>query len=91
MHTLLDQCGEHLRDAWFLDFEMVGRGALVYAAYHGGFSYLSGYTPDAETSPQTAMIAHQDAEIWQDLCGSASLPKSLSGGRVPGEPFGRLR
>ena len=26
-----------------------GGGALVYAAYHGGFSYLSGYTPDAES------------------------------------------
>jgi hypothetical protein len=49
MHTLLDRCGEQLRDAWFLDFELVGRGRLAYAAHHSGFSYLSGYAPDAES------------------------------------------
>lgn len=27
MHVLLDRCGEQLRDAYFLDFEMVGRGS----------------------------------------------------------------
>lgn len=49
MHVLLDRRGDELRDAYFLDFEMVGRGELAYAAHHSGFSYLSGYAPDPES------------------------------------------
>jgi hypothetical protein len=47
MHVLLDHYGEQLREAYFLDFEMVGRGQLAYAAHSSGFSYLSGYAPDS--------------------------------------------
>ncbi len=48
-HALLDQCGEELRDAWFLDFEMVGTERVAYVQRHTGFSLLSGYTPDPES------------------------------------------
>jgi hypothetical protein len=49
-HALLDEYGEQqLRSAYFLDFEMVGRGDLAYISRHSGFSYLSGYAPDPES------------------------------------------
>jgi hypothetical protein len=48
-HALLDEYGDQLRSAYFLDFEMVGRGDLAYISRHGGFSYLSAYAPDAES------------------------------------------
>ncbi|NTW01798.1 MAG: M28 family peptidase [Oscillochloris sp.] len=48
-HTLLDEYGDQLRSAYFLDFELVGRGDLAYVEEHSGFSYLSSYAPDAES------------------------------------------
>lgn len=46
-HALLDAYGDALRDAWFLDFEMVGARDIAYVTRHSGFSLLSAYTPDA--------------------------------------------
>jgi hypothetical protein len=48
-HVLLDEYGDQLRSAGFLDFEMVGSGDLAYIADYSGFSHLSGYTPDDES------------------------------------------
>ncbi len=45
MHHLLDVYGEQLRDAWFVDFEMVGTREIVYIVDHG-VSYLTPYGPD---------------------------------------------
>ena len=45
MHHLLDVYGEQLRNAWFIDFEMVGTRDIVYVVDHG-VSYLTPYGPD---------------------------------------------
>ncbi|NTW97551.1 MAG: Zn-dependent exopeptidase M28 [Oscillochloris sp.] len=48
-HALLDEYGDQLRSAYFVNLAMVGRGDLAYVSRHSGFSYLSGYAPDAES------------------------------------------
>jgi hypothetical protein len=48
MHALLDAHGEALRDAYFLDYEMVGAGQLAYVSDHG-LSAFNRYRPDAES------------------------------------------
>lgn len=48
MHHLLDVYGDRWRDAWFIDFEMVGSDEVVYVTRHG-VSYLRHYGPDAES------------------------------------------
>lgn len=45
VHHLLDQCGAELRDAYFIDLEMVGARDIVYVLDHG-VSYLKPYGPD---------------------------------------------
>ncbi|MBI5566358.1 MAG: M28 family peptidase, partial [Chloroflexi bacterium] len=45
LHHLLDVYGEQLRDAWFIDFEMVGARDIVYILDHG-VSYLTPYGAD---------------------------------------------
>lgn len=67
MHVLLDRYGEELRDAWFIDFEMVGSDEIAYITRHSGMSLGSAYTPDAESlqlAAQTAQ-AHPDLNIQQ--------------------------
>jgi acetylornithine deacetylase/succinyl-diaminopimelate desuccinylase-like protein len=49
LHQLLDAYGHELRDAAFIDFEMVGSDEIVYVTRHSGLSYLSAYRPDAES------------------------------------------
>ncbi|MBN1659094.1 MAG: M28 family peptidase [Anaerolineae bacterium] len=49
MNALLDAYGEHLADAWFIDFEMVGTEQIAYLAKHSSGSYLTGYAPDEES------------------------------------------
>ncbi len=49
MHALLDAYGDQLKDAWFIDFEMVSTPEIVYVTHHSSLSYLSGYTPDPES------------------------------------------
>lgn len=68
-HALLDAHGETLRDAFFLDFEMVGAGELAYVSDHG-VSYLSRYAPD----PYSAMLAVETARSnpeFADVRGQA--------------------
>ncbi len=47
-HHLLDVYGDQLREAWFIDFEMVGTRDVIYVLKHG-ISYLGCYEPDAES------------------------------------------
>ena len=65
LHALLDTHGDRLRDAWFLDFEMVGASEIVYVTRHSSFSYLTPYTPDPESlawATDTAR-AHPDLDV----------------------------
>jgi hypothetical protein len=79
-HALLDAYGEVLRDAWFLDFEMVGTEDIAYVTQHSGFSLLNTYEPDAESVVWAATTAQQHPELG--LSGRAM---------VMGEEVGTLR
>jgi hypothetical protein len=63
MHALLDRYGEALRDAWFIDFEMVGTPQVVYITRHSGLSYANAYTPD----PESLALAERVAAARPDL------------------------
>ncbi|MFN2110204.1 MAG: M20/M25/M40 family metallo-hydrolase, partial [Anaerolineae bacterium] len=79
-HALLDAYGDRLRDAWFLDLDMVGAKDVVYVTRHTGFSLLSAYRPDAESLSWAESTAHRYPEI------------GVQGGTmVIGEEVGALR
>ena len=63
MHALLDAYGETLRDAWFLDFEMVGTEDIAYVTRHSGFSLLNTYRPDADSVTWAATTARRHPEM----------------------------
>ena len=62
-HALLDAYGDQLRDAWFLDFEMVGTEHIAYVTRHTGFSLLSAYRPDAESLAWAERTGHRHPEM----------------------------
>ncbi len=62
-HALLDAYGDRLRDAWFLDLDMVGAADVVYVTQHTGFSLLSAYRPDVESLTWAESTAHRHPEI----------------------------
>jgi hypothetical protein len=57
IHALLDKHGEDLQDAYFLDFELVGKGQIAYVTEHSGLSHFNGYRPD----PASLALAEQTA------------------------------
>ncbi|MFL5801877.1 MAG: M28 family peptidase [Roseiflexaceae bacterium] len=63
MHHFLDRYGADLRNAWFIDFEMVGTDTIAYVTRHSGLSYLHAYTPDAES----LALAEQTGQRRPDL------------------------
>jgi hypothetical protein len=63
MHQLLDTHGDSLRDAWFIDFEMVGSDEIVYITRHSGLTYLNAYRPDAESLALAERTAHKHGEL----------------------------
>ncbi|MGC9400211.1 MAG: M28 family peptidase [Anaerolineae bacterium] len=62
-HALLDAHGETLRDAWFLDFEMVGTEDVAYVTRHSGFSLLNTYRPDEASLTWAATTARRHPEL----------------------------
>ncbi len=80
VHALLDAYGDDLRDAFFLDFEMVGTDAVAYVTQHTGFSLLSAYAPDAASLAWAVSTARQHPEL--EITGRAM---------VIGEEVGALR
>jgi hypothetical protein len=79
-HELLDAHGDALRDAWFLDFEMVGTEKIAYVTRHSGFSLLSAYRPDAASLAWVRTTARRHPEF--DVSGREM---------VIGEEIGALR
>ena len=79
-HALLDAHGETLRDAWFLDFEMVGTEDVAYVTRHSGFSLLNTYRPDPDSLAWAAATARRHPEL--DVSGRTM---------VIGEEIGALR
>jgi hypothetical protein len=63
LHALLDAHGDDLRDAFFLDLEMVGTEAVAYVTRHTGFSLLSAYTPDAASLAWATSTARQHLDL----------------------------
>ncbi len=61
-HHLLDVYGEQLRDAWFIDFEMVGTREVVYIVDHS-ISYLNLYGPDRATLELAFETSRQYPEL----------------------------
>ncbi len=62
-HALLDAYGDRLRDAWFLDFEMVGTKDIAYVTRHTGFSLLSAYRPDVESRAWAERVSRQHPDM----------------------------
>lgn len=71
-HALLDAHGAALKDACFLDFEMVGAGDLAYVSEHG-VSYLSRYKPD----PFSAMLAVDTARANPEFADVTGRPMTI--------------
>jgi hypothetical protein len=63
MHHFLDRYGDDLRNAWFIDFEMVGAETIAYVTRHSGLSYLHAYTPDAESLALAERAGQQHPEL----------------------------
>lgn len=59
LNALLDRHGEELRDAWFIDFEMVGKGNIYYARRQAGLIYFTAYRPDDDSLALAEHIAAQ--------------------------------
>ncbi len=64
-HALLDAHGERLKDAYFVDFEMVGAGRLAYVSRHSSLAWDGAYEPDAESVAlaQATSAAHPEWKV----------------------------
>lgn len=62
-HALLDTYGNDLRDAWFVDFEMVGTGNIAYVTQHSGLTNLNPYQPDSESLALAREVAALHPEL----------------------------
>ncbi len=49
LNAMLDKYPSELRDAWFIDFELVGSGRLAYVQRHSGLTYFHPYYPDSDS------------------------------------------
>lgn len=63
MHKLLDEYGHILKNAYFIDFEMVGCEEIAYVTQHSSFSYLTSYEPD----PESLRLAQKTAQTYPEL------------------------
>lgn len=63
MNALLDKHGDELRDAYFIDFELIGNGQTIYVAEHSGFSPFSSYQPDQDS----VQLAERAIEVSPEL------------------------
>ncbi len=70
-HALLDRYERELRDAWFIDFEMVGTHKVAYLTQHG-VSPLTRYKPDADL----VALARQ-ASMWHPDLGVMGCPLTI--------------
>ncbi|MGC9358533.1 MAG: M28 family metallopeptidase, partial [Anaerolineae bacterium] len=62
-YALLDAYGDTLRDAWFLDLEMVATENIAYVTRHSGFALPSAYRPDSESLAWVEETARAHPEI----------------------------
>ncbi|MDX2076778.1 MAG: M28 family peptidase [bacterium] len=64
LRALLDKYEETLRDAWWIDFEMVGAGDIGFVTRHSGLNYLTPYHPHEEMVALAQKVADEHPE-WR--------------------------
>lgn len=79
-HTLLDEYGHILNNAYFIDFEMVGCKEVAFVTEHSSFSTLTAYRPD----PESLRLAEKTARNHPELAVNGRA-------MVIGEEVGALR
>ena len=64
-YALVDAYGVALKDAWFIDFEMVGTPDIAYVTRHSSLSYLGAYEPDGDSLAlaEAASRAHPELGV----------------------------
>lgn len=63
LNVFLDRFGPQLQDAYFIDFEMVGKGSIHYVERYGGLIYFTRYAPDAASLRLATRAATRHAEL----------------------------
>ncbi len=63
LNALLDKHGDELRDAYFIDLEMVGKGHIHYVRRHSGLLYSTHYRPDEESIRIADTVAAHHPEL----------------------------
>ncbi len=63
MHAFLDRYGAQMRDAWFIDFEMVSTPHIVYVTRHSSLSYFGAYRPDPASLAWAERTARHHPEL----------------------------
>lgn len=63
LNAVLDKYSAELRDAWFIDFELVGSGRIAYVKRHSGLTYFHPYYPD----PNSVALASETAQAHPEL------------------------
>lgn len=63
LEAVLDRYENELRNALFIDYEMVGAGNIHYCTRHSGFTAFSAYYPDAELERIAAEVARKNADL----------------------------
>lgn len=63
-HALLDRHSDTLRDAWFIDFEMVGSDDITYITDHSSLSHLmTAYEPDLDSLQLAFEASHRHPKL----------------------------
>ncbi|HSD85560.1 MAG TPA: M28 family peptidase [Anaerolineae bacterium] len=63
LNVFLDRYGTQLADAYFIDFEMVGKGTIHFIRRHHGLTYLTHYQPDSESLAIATQVATEHPEL----------------------------
>lgn len=65
LNVMLDHYGTKLRDAYWIDFEMVGKGSTHFIEQYHGLRYLVKCQPDADTLhlAQTVAAKHPELQV----------------------------
>lgn len=63
LNILLDEYGDDIQDAFFIDFEMVGKGDIYYVQKHLGLMYFTDYRPDSESLKIAEKVSTKHPEL----------------------------
>ncbi len=63
LNAVLDKYQVELRDAYFIDFELVGSGRIAYVKRHSGLTYFNPYYPDADSVAMAEAASQSHPEL----------------------------